>query len=445
MRSPIISKLYSVLWPLAILILPWQTRWIFAQGSIGSYPWEQGTLCVYASWILLLLAAGFGFAVAGWERIKSMCNWKHAKILAIAVALLILPAIMTSSWHASFMWWAQAIILTLFIWSLVAVRISFARAASWFLISLIPEMILGFVQYINQDVSASSWLGIAEQHPWVHGTSVVEHGLYRVLRAYAGFPHPNIFGGWLAIALVLIPMLIPAARYRYRPFLAILAALFSFVLVLTFSRSAWLATAIGFAVAAIAAFFSSSTSDRKTAVILFSIAAIGSGLLGVYTQWDHVNTRLQNTETLELLSEFTRSQALREGIDAWKKRPLFGWGEGATNLGIAEVRKTTPFLIPLAPEPPHVAPLAALVDIGVVGILGAVLLAAFLLLASIRRQTISIKGKSITIPYPDPLILTLIALACIDHYLWTTWSGQALLAMVVGLVVLRSGNSVKED
>ena len=416
---PIIYKLFSILWPLAILALPWQTRWILHQGSLSGFPWQEGTICIYASWTILLAAAACGFYLAGKDRCVDLLKQKKMRMIGIAAALLFLPTVMTASWSASLMWWLQMIILALFVSSLVAMRVSFMRLASWFLIAMIPEAILGIVQFANQDVIGSKWIGMADQHPWIHGTSVVQHGLYRVLRVYAGFPHPNIFGGWLAMALTVIPLLIPAIRRTLRPLLYVAAAIFAYALVFTFSKSAWLAAAVGATLSCIAAYVHSNEWDKKVAVILFIVAAVGAGGLCMATQWDHVDTRLQAQESLEQLSAVTRAQAFREGFDAWKQRPYFGWGANAGLIGISAVRKDHPFVIAtLAPEPPHAAPLIALLDIGILGFIGAAILIFYLVLASIRKTTFRFGKKSITIPHPDPVIFTLIVLACIDHYLW---------------------------
>jgi len=221
---PIISKAFSILWPLAILALPWQTRWILHQGTLAGFPWEEGTICIYASWIILLGASACGLYLAGMNRVKEMLRQKSMRMIGIAAAILFLPTVMTASWSASFMWWMQIVILSLFISSLIAMRVSFARLASWFIIAMLPEAILGLVQFVNQDVVGSKWVGIADQHPWIHGTSVVQHGLYRVLRIYAGFPHPNILGGWLAVALTVAPLLIPSINRKFRPLLHVVAA-----------------------------------------------------------------------------------------------------------------------------------------------------------------------------------------------------------------------------
>jgi O-antigen ligase len=455
LMRPIISKVFSILWPLAILALPWQTRWILHQGTLAGFPWEEGTICIYVSWTVLLAASACGFFLAGKDRVREMLRGKEMRMIGIAAAVLFLPTIMTSSWSASMMWWLQIIILTLFIASLLASlpsvasaeggRLSFLSVASWFVISMLPEAILGIFQFVNQDVLGSKWVGMATQHPWIAGTSVVQHGLYRVLRIYGSFPHPNILGGWLAMALTVIPLLIPAIRRTLRPLLYVAAAIFAYALVFTFSKSAWLAAAIGAMISCIEAFVHTDEWEKKIAVILFIIAAAGAGGLCMVTQWDHVDTRLQAQESLEQLSTVTRAQAIREGFDAWKQRPYFGWGANAGLVGISAIRKIHPFAIPIAPEPPHAAPLVALLDVGILGFIGAAILIFYLIVASIRKTTFRFRKKSITIPHPDPVIFTLIVLACIDHYLWTTWSGQSLMAMAVGLVVLGSGKSQSSE
>ncbi|HWQ99312.1 MAG TPA: hypothetical protein VN397_00500, partial [Candidatus Methylomirabilis sp.] len=211
-----ISRVFGIAWRLAILALPWQTRWIFHEGSVGSSPWEQGTVAVYASWGVLLLAIGTGLAVA-WRKRSDRgtrnsglglhdgrkVQGPHSKfqLAAVAFAVLLAISLFTSSRTATFLWWSHAVILGLFACTLVRAEVEATSVMRWFVLSLIPHAALGVWQFARQDIIGSTLLGIATQHPWTSGVSVVEHGLYRVLRAYGGFPHPNVFGGWLAVGL----------------------------------------------------------------------------------------------------------------------------------------------------------------------------------------------------------------------------------------------------
>src|SRR5205085_1603672 len=65
-----------------------------------------------------------------------------------------------------------------------------------------------------------------------------------VLRAFGTFPHPNILGGYLALALVCLPMLWNAWRGGRWPLWGA-AALLAGGLLATFSRAGWLAALVG--------------------------------------------------------------------------------------------------------------------------------------------------------------------------------------------------------
>ena len=113
--------------------------------------------------------------------------------------LFLISFVFTASRVATAQWWIHFFLLTVFAWTLIRARVSSRTVATWFVISLLPHAFLGIWQYASQEIVAMTWFGIAAQDPSVAGVSVVEAGPMRVLRAYGGFPHPNIFGGWLAM------------------------------------------------------------------------------------------------------------------------------------------------------------------------------------------------------------------------------------------------------
>jgi len=121
-----------------------------------------------------------------------------------------------------------------------------------FFISVFLQACLGIYQFLTQSTFAFKYLGLAEHNPNALGTAVVECSSGRWLRSYGGFDHPNIFGGVLAITL-LVSIYLLARKKVIRSKAEMSSSLFLFIfyfvgllaLFFTFSRAAYLAFFIG--------------------------------------------------------------------------------------------------------------------------------------------------------------------------------------------------------
>jgi hypothetical protein len=480
------QKLFAILWRLSIVLLPLQTRWIFIDGKIGNFAWEQGTVSFYVSWIPMILTV----ACAGWMKVMShesrvtsggesqmeshgveshevvkseivdekgteQSNTpaiKSVLFLKLAIALVLVASIFTSSLQATLIWWAYVLVIGTFAWALIAMRVSGRSISAWFVISVIPHAVYGIQQFISQSLPGCKYIGVAENQPWNKGTSVVEHGLYRVLRAYGGLPHPNILGGWIAVSLASLPELIRSARNKLAIYGWLGAGLvLATALVDTFSRGAWVAAGLAFGAASLIAFFASKErSDRQAVALLACVCAIAAGF-GVVTQWDHVVARAQATEHLEMWSLLSRTESFVQGWRAFTLRPIAGWGPGAADLGIIEARKGTAWTV-VPPEPPHAAPATFVVETGTFGILALIILAFGIwhLAFSERRHRVqhdrtsnaklrtSLLSRLSTLDPRLPLVIALIAISLTDHYLVTLWPGIALLGISAAVMLARN-------
>jgi hypothetical protein len=430
----IIARSFSVLWRLSILALPWQTRWIFRAGSIGGFPWEQGTVGLYGSQVILLLTIMVG-AVLFRERWMFLLKgitppFTKGGVIPPSILLFAIVSTATLSWTATGMWWLEVMLIAGFFTTLHLARVPLDRIAKWFVFSLVPHAALGIVQFLRQDAFGSAMLGMAAHHPWDQGVSVVEHGLYRVLRAYGGFPHPNIFGGWLAAVLAFLPFLVIRAKTKVGMIAYVFASvIFATALVFTFSRGAWIAALAGFAAALILAWKRSGEVLQRQAVALLGIMTMVMAGLWIFTQFDHVSARFTPEYRLERWSLETRSKAIADGIAAWRIRPVAGWGAGASLVGVSEVRKSDERWSSIAPEPPHAVPLVILVETGVLGAIAFVAL----LIAILHHLIVQKRWDAL------PLLAAGSVIAITDHYLWTLWPGIVLGAFIV-LLLLRGVN-----
>jgi hypothetical protein len=425
---------FDVCWRLAILTLPWQTRW-FHDASLAGWPWEQGRWSVYASWVFLIATV-----VSGWPYLRSQLRSSRVRrascFFAALFACTVIPTVFHSDVLARFVavsqWWIEALLLLAFGLTLAGAKVGWRSVATWIVISLIPEALLGVAQYAMQTVVGFKWLGIAPHLTQTPGTAVVEFGLWRYLRVYAGFPHPNIFGGWLVVGILAAFLLAATAETKKSALFAIMtSALFSVALVLTFSRGAWLALAAGVVVMMIFGRSAVSASERgnisytdavsRKLTKQFFYLAVAASALGILivgaSQRAVVFARTDTSSRLEAKSITQREMSLSDGLAIFRRHPLFGSGPNAELLDApnASVKASAPL------EPPHNVLLLMLDDLGVIGV---VLLACFAW-PFVRR-----------IPrFAWPFAAAVVVIGLVDHYPWSTWSGLCLV-LIVGLFCL---------
>ena len=153
------------------------------------------------------------------------------------------------------------------------------------------------------------------------------------------------------------------------------------------------------------------------AVILLTSAAT------VLWQWSAVLTRFTPSARLESWSIEQRSSAIQDGLVAWRAHPFVGWGPGAGLIGISLAR-TAPSPVPL--EPPHAVPLVALLETGIMGLAGILILVVMLM-------HFLIKQRQFLIALPFLALLSVLALT--DHALWTLWPGQVLGVLTLAFIL----------
>jgi O-antigen ligase len=263
-----------------------------------------------------------------------------------------------------------------------------------------------------QAVFPSTWLGLAKHLPADLGTSVVEANGVRFLRAYGTFPHPNILGGALALALLIArPLFQKLSRYSILTYTILSVGLF-----LTFSRLAWIAFAVGLIVHLIV-----ERKDRLTRVHAGVAAAALIILAIVFSSL--VLQRVTATGRLEDKSVSARIQSLKDAQALYVRHPLIGVGLGNFTLAINEELDSTRngYLL----EPAHSAPLVALVELGLFGFGAFVLLLFYCFKDAYRAGEVGVASA-----------LTILALG--DHWVWTTLGGILIFWAVWGIALRKS-------
>lgn len=290
-------------------------------------------------------------------------------------------------------------------WSLVISKVSPQEFLIWGVIALVPHALLAVQQAITQEVIGSKWLGISPQLPETRGVAVVDVNGARHLRAYGGLPYPNILGGWLAFGFPAVIWLAVTAKRRQKIIIwSCVAALFIIALILSHSRSAWLAVIAIMSLLVYRLYKTQSFYRLKIPAILSAIALV----FALVWQWPMLTTRVTGEGRLEVRSITERVSGIQAGMDAFRPHPLLGIGHNA-------------FIRPGAMVSiPHQIPLLVLAEIGLIGLSGIVLLFV------IGFRAIPFDTRRFLI-IATPLLI----IAFLDHYLWSYWSGQTLASFCI--------------
>lgn len=409
---------FDVAWRLAVLALPWQTRW-YREATLAGWPWEQGSWAVYASWFLVAATILLAYRPDGLRGVR--LSRADKVFLWLAAAAIGLSNLVSASYPASIQWLGEVGLLGGFGWALRRKKVPAKSLAAWFAIALIPQALLAYWQYAVQRVDAVKWLGIAFQSPKQLGVSVVEFADLRYLRAYGGMPHPNILGGWLVLGcLTAWQAAWQAAKKSTALAWSAVSAGLAGALVLTFSRSAYLALAAG--LAGLVLMFVIRRKDERTSLQFGGLALLVSvafaGVLA-FAQRDVLLARADAANRLVVQATDARLQGYADGWRSLKAKPLFGLGPNAESAGLWQSVSKEDAKKPRQPlESPHNVFMLLAVDFGILGGLLAVWLVWRFRRAFARRWWL----------WPPLFIL-----ASFDHYLWSYWSGLALLASWVML------------
>lgn len=403
----------------AVFLLPWETRWIYASLSLNAGPWEYGKLSVYAVELLivavLVLRGKPELGLVG-RRVAEQGKW-----FLTAVAVSIFLSVQTELSSAITL---QVIAAGALLILLLDQRLSTRHLTSAALAGLVAPCVLGWYQVLTGTSPAFKWLGLAEHLAATPGASVVETASDRVLRAYGSFSHPNTFGGILAIALVLVLWRLASESKRVRGWDYAAVVLFASTLVVTFSRSAWIALAVAWVVIAASLLWFRKTLPRR-ALPMLALCLVAVGFAVIEFQ-QPIFTRFDPSARLEAMSLDQREGEYGWLPDVVRMNPITGVGIGAYTVALERASPGSPAY---AYQPLHDTFLLILAEIGLVGFfaLANVVWAAYQGVRNAPR----LQNRIFSLALGG--LLTVLAL--LDHYLWTDWAGLAVAAFCLALMV----------
>ncbi|MBI5670078.1 MAG: O-antigen ligase family protein [Chloroflexi bacterium] len=287
-------------------------------------------------------------------------------------------------------------------------------------------------------------------NPAASGTAVVQADGVRWLRPYGLLPHPNILGGFFALALLaaLVSVLSGGKQRRWLVgTLIFLAGLWAFLL--TFSRSAWLGFMAG-ALAILPLLWRLALRDRSVRRRFAVTLGLGVATAGLFAAlyWPFLLARTgAGGESIELRSASDRAVFMEFAFRAICESPLLGLGIGNFPWRMTWYLQFTAY--DLQGQPAHHVFLSAWAELGLVGFALLALALVFGVEAALKALTPapSPSGRGGQFGKPSPplqageagrgseealarsvLLGGVVALAVIgllDHYPWTLLHFQA--------------------
>jgi len=296
----------------------------------------------------------------------------------------------------------------------------------YFLYGLSIQALLAVLQFINQSWLGLKFLGEPNIDKFSLNVAKIDVGDSKWMRAYGTFSHPNILAaaGVFGLALVLLKSLGKSKKLIY--FLPI-----AIILLLSFSRTAWLAVLILIISLIVQGEFKINWNyilGGITATALFLVIFnLGSVVLARLTVWDD-----------QALLE--RSQLFNVSLGMVQKN-FFGVGLG--NYILEMPKFVTPEWANWLYQPVHNVFLLVLAELGVAGalVLLVLLFLYFKKMLDVSKDGNKLKAKEAKIFFG--LGVAVLIMAMFDHYFYTSLQGQFLIILMLyfGLTIEKTADS----
>ncbi|MBP6859573.1 MAG: O-antigen ligase family protein [Candidatus Magasanikbacteria bacterium] len=416
-----LKKIQDYLLMIFLFVLPWQTRYIWHYGELNQGYWEYGTYSIYGTeillWIIVLIFFVCNFLKKEvWSAVLKKRNSFSLSFL-LFVAGLIIATSLSINFNLSYYYIFH--ILEAIVLSVVLIKEGDNRMCTFALwLGAVVQGVLAVSQFLTQHVPANKWLGMAAQESYNLGPSVIEFGDERWLRAYGSFGSPNSLGIYMAVLFVLgIILYLYAQSAQGKILISVGQVVVLSGLLLSFSRSAWLAALAGIFSLVVILFFKHRDSLRDIVKQLaFSLAVIIFWVLIFYPVFSarfNVHNRLESTSVAERKDQYEGS------ISFIKANPIIGVGPGAYTVALHE---KFPHRASWQYQPIHNIYLLAIVEMGLLGFL-CILLFVFTILK------IAVKNNLLYLP----VLVVLCMAGLFDHWLASLFTGIVFWWVLLGI------------
>lgn len=424
------KKIHSYLTYTFAFLLPWQTILIIQEVYYGSEKWQYGTIGIYASDITLFLWICIGIYLYKDQLLSFISLHKNIFIPGALLSLWGLASILWSDNTSLALYFAIKLSLAINLFFLLhVVPIDLKKISISFVISMSIHSTLGLYQFLSQNTFAYTLLGLQHHDIWHGSTAIINSEHERWLRAYGGLPHPNIFGGLLLIGLLLSMWLYISRKDRSLInsffFLGASALLFSNV-ILTFSRTIWIATLLSSAVFFIFALIDTSTKNIQK--YIFNTIILLVIILALFTiTFPQLFIARKNDTIITHNSISDRKVYITHAQKSIYQKPFYGTGIGNYTNSVA---KNDQYIQPIwYYQPVHNIYILITAEIGLVGFVLFCTLLFYICLTNYKdHKKISLQKMTLLL-----IVIMLLSISFFDHWIWTSHVGILTLFLFLGL------------
>jgi len=438
---------------LFIFILPWQTRLFIKKAEINGGYFEYGTYSLYASdilfFILFFLSLVYIFTKRkAWldfykNKNKKIKIKKYYYALALLDLFAFVSVFVASNHYLAFYKYVYFLSGAALFTLMIYFPYKKTKAITVFALSLVIQAMIALAQFFTQISSANKYLGIASHDPINLGVSVVEGMgnlgyIERWLRAYGSLDHPNILGGFLVTGLlVVVSRLIIKSKkihleekddfrreiFKINIFIYPAALLVFIAMFFSFSRAAWLASAIFFFLFALIAIFKKDKLIQKYFLPIFLCGGIVIFLVSL-PFGNLIEARLKGQGRLEYISKVERINSAYSAKGILADHFFLGAGIGNYTIVLKEDYKKDEKSYYY--QPTHNVFLLLWSEIGLFGLIAFVFFVFFVFFEGIS------KNKLI---YKISIFSSFIVLLFFDHWWWSLHFGILYFFLFCSFIV----------
>lgn len=295
-----------------------------------------------------------------------------------------------------------------------------------FIASAVLQSALAIFQFFWQKSLGLKFLSESPLSPEIAGVAKILVGGEKIIRAYGLFPHPNILAAFLVAAIFGLALLFiknyKQLKVAKKIAIGAIFILIFFALILTFSRTVFLAGSALFFLWLLYCFFK---KGHKRPVIILSLFFILCSLFFLAVMWPYLSARYDAAGLGKSQSFNLRFLYLKMAKELIKGEPIFGIGQG-NFVWITSMAKVFANWVY---QPVHNIYILILAETGILGLL------AFLwfLFLNIKKAFKSLSDKLVV--YNLLLIVSVfLIVSFFDHFFWTLQQGQLLLWLFLGIL-----------
>ncbi len=413
--SEILNKIQKFLLSLLIVCLPFQINTLIYQSDWGGGIFNPYTSINLTFTEVLLYLVTIFFLISSYLEKKKITYGEKSFFL---VLLIIISTFLLSLLNSDFNDAKLKLLLSIKLFDILIFYIlivnkilAIKELITVLVFSMGFQAIIGILQFSLQSDLNLTFLGENILNKFNPQVAKFYYQETAILRSYGTFPHPNIFGAYLLISILLLLVIWKELKiYKKYPLLFLILT----AILLTFSRSTILASLISLFVLLYWYLNELKIKNRLRFLIIFGLLL--SQILFLWTY------RILSTFTDNSISE--RLEGYKDAISIFLKYPTgVGFNLSTQYLDISTLKNYLPWEY----QPPHNIYLLILAETGFIGSL-VFIFSVFFVIHKITLKRKKLLDTSQTINWRIFLciFLSLLIISFFDHYLITLEQGRYL-------------------